>query len=138
MLFDWQDTYIILNLHSIHMDPEYWNEPEVFRPDRHISPEGQIVISDRLLPFGAGFSTPYIKLCQRDSIVMSLFFLSGKRSCLGEQLARASYFLFTASLIKAFTFSPVTAGVLPSLVPREGFTLAHQPFCALLISRDRF
>lgn len=62
--------------------------------------------------------------------------IAGKRSCLGESLARASYFLFSASLVKTFTFrSSSDDSPFPSLVPLNGFTLAHRPFRAFLAQR---
>ena len=47
-------AYVIINMHSIHMDPSYWIDPDTFRPERHIDSNGQIIQTDRLLPFGAG------------------------------------------------------------------------------------
>ncbi len=44
-----------MNLYSLHLDENYWKDPEMFRPERHLSADGTTVIkSDRMLPFGAG------------------------------------------------------------------------------------
>lgn len=41
-------------MHSIHMDNKYWEEPTLFRPERHIDKNGCVIQSDKLMPFGAG------------------------------------------------------------------------------------
>lgn len=44
-----------MNMNSIHSDATYWKDPEVFRPERHLSPDGRKVIkTDHVLPFSAG------------------------------------------------------------------------------------
>lgn len=46
-----------MNLYSVHMDENYWNDHEMFQPERHLSADGTSVIkTDHLLPFGAGKS----------------------------------------------------------------------------------
>ena len=45
-----------INLHSVHNEVEYWKDPHVFRPERHLSAEGKIIRTDHFLPFGAGTS----------------------------------------------------------------------------------
>lgn len=108
-----QNTHVIINMHSVHMDETYWTDPQIFRPDRHIDGDGRIIKTDHLFPFGGG-----------------------KRSCLGESLARTSYFLFTASLVKMFVFCSVPGSISPpSLAPLDGFTLGHRPFHAFLTKR---
>ena len=60
------------------MDPEYWGDPEIFRPERFLDPHtGLVIRKERFVPFGFG-----------------------KRVCMGESLAKAELFLFTAILIK--------------------------------------
>lgn len=55
--------------------------------------------------------------------------------CLGEALARNSYFLFTAALVK-FSFSPVTDEPLPTLEPINGFALGYDGFKAVVCIRS--
>ncbi|CAD5233228.1 unnamed protein product [Bursaphelenchus xylophilus] len=64
-------------------DPEVFQNPKVFRPERFIDQNGQYLRSDALLPFGVG-----------------------KRSCLGEGLARTELFLFLANLMYRYRFLP--------------------------------
>ncbi|XP_045035920.1 methyl farnesoate epoxidase isoform X4 [Daphnia magna] len=109
-----QGSLVSLNLHAVFQDSKYWKDPEVFRPERHLNDDGSKVIkSDHFYPFGLG-----------------------KRMCLGESLAKNTYFLFTAALIKKFRFDPVPDEPLPSLDPTNGFTLGYQGFKAVVTPRS--
>ena len=59
----------------------------------------------------------------------------GKRSCLGEPLARNTIFLFVTALAKTFEFKQVDGQQPPSLEPEFGFTLAPKPFRAKVLRR---
>lgn len=117
------------------MDETYWTDPEVFRPERHIDKFGHIIKTDRLFSFGAGILesifTYFIERMYNQNVI-----ISGKRSCLGESLARTSYFLFTTSIVKTFIFRSLPGSIsTPSLAPLDGFTLGHRPFQAFLTKR---
>ena len=47
-------TFILQNLYAIHYDPNYWGDPEVFRPERFLNDEGQAQQPEYLIPFSAG------------------------------------------------------------------------------------
>jgi cytochrome P450 len=49
-----QDTVMIVNLWSFHNDPEFWGDPQIFRPERFLDKDGQLLKKDYSLPFGAG------------------------------------------------------------------------------------
>ncbi|KAI9553139.1 hypothetical protein GHT06_021032 [Daphnia sinensis] len=109
-----KDSVVMLNLDAVFKDPKYWDNPEIFRPERHLNEDGTKVIkNDHFYPFGLG-----------------------KRFCLGESLAKNTYFLFTAALIKKFRFEPVPNEPLPSLEPINGFTLGYQGFKAVVTPRS--
>lgn len=75
-----KDTVITANLYHIHFDPKVWTDPENFRPDRFLSPDGKIFKKhDALIPFS-----------------------TGRRQCLGETLARDSIFLFSTNMAQRF------------------------------------
>ena len=63
-------------------------------------------------------------------------FYVGKRTCLGEALARNSFYLFVTALAKMFEFKPVPDELLPSLTPVHGFTLSPHPFNAVVSVRQ--
>ncbi|EFX83753.1 hypothetical protein DAPPUDRAFT_301662 [Daphnia pulex] len=107
-------SIVQINLYSVHLDENYWNDPEKFQPERHLSADGTTVIkSDRILPFGAG-----------------------KRICLGESLARNTLYLFVTSLVKSFQFQAIPNEPLPTLDPRMGFVQVYAPFKAVIKSRN--
>jgi cytochrome P450 len=48
-------TMIIANLFSVHRDPESWGDPENFRPERFLSPDGKTVIrNESSMSFSVG------------------------------------------------------------------------------------
>jgi len=49
-----QDTAMVVNLWSFHNDPNFWGDPEIFRPERFLDEKGHLLKRDYSLPFGAG------------------------------------------------------------------------------------
>ena len=79
-----KDTVMFLNLHSIHMDEEFWELPEEFSPDRFLKSENGLDQEkcNHVLPFGVG-----------------------RRRCAGEQLAKMELFLLFSNLLQKCKFS---------------------------------
>ncbi|XP_015113890.1 probable cytochrome P450 304a1 [Diachasma alloeum] len=75
------NTVMITNLAAMHNDPDFWGDPENFRPERFLDKNGQPV-KDFTLPFGLG-----------------------RRVCGGETFARFVMFELFATLIQQFNFS---------------------------------
>ncbi|KAK6727778.1 hypothetical protein RB195_005451 [Necator americanus] len=75
-------TTIIPQFQCVHMDESIYPRPELIIPERHLK-DGQFVKDDRITPFGMG-----------------------RRSCLGESLARMEVFMFFTSLMQKFRFEP--------------------------------
>nr|QST15063.1 CYP370A1 protein [Diaphanosoma celebensis] len=107
-----KDSIVLINFYSVNSSVDIWKDPHLFRPERHLNSEGQIDKSEHFYPFGIG-----------------------KRTCLGEPVARNSFYLFVTSLIKSFTFSAVPGRPLPTLEPRNGFTLGYKGFEAVVAPR---
>ena len=84
-----KDTIVYMHLQEVHMDPEYWGDPEAFRPERFIDDDGSFRHDERVIPFGIG-----------------------KRFCLGETLARMEVFMFFACLMQRFRFQAVPGQTL--------------------------
>ncbi|XP_035684223.1 cytochrome P450 2U1-like [Branchiostoma floridae] len=106
-----EGTQIILNLHSVHMDPAFWPDPDRFDPDRFLDAEGNFINKpESFIPFSAG-----------------------RRVCLGEQLARMELFLFFSTMLQSFTFKTPEGAPPPSTEGVLGLTLAPHPFqlCAI-------
>jgi len=110
-----KDTTVLTNLWSLHHDPEIWDDPDAFRPERFLDEEGNFVPpkADRFLPFSAG-----------------------RRVCLGESLARIELFLVLARLLHSFKFENPQGSDLPSLEPIAGLVLMPQPFSVCALKRD--
>ncbi|ODM88974.1 Cytochrome P450 1A1 [Orchesella cincta] len=77
-------SIIFSNHYSVHMDKEYWGDPEVFRPDRFINEKGEFVLDKRVCHFGFG-----------------------KRICIGITLSNAVIPIFIATLLQNFNLSCV-------------------------------
>ena len=88
-----EGTIFLGNFMSTHMDEEYWDEPENFKPERFLCADVEKTLSET-----SNF-TP---------------FSIGKRACLGETLARVELFLFFTSIFKNFSFSLPKHNPIPS------------------------
>ncbi|XP_028320465.1 cytochrome P450 2F3-like [Gouania willdenowi] len=77
-----KNTLIIPLLHSVLKEDKMWATPWSFNPQHFLDENGKFKNNPAFLPFSAG-----------------------KRSCVGESLARMELFVFLVSLLKAFTFS---------------------------------
>ncbi|XP_071521962.1 cytochrome P450 2L1-like isoform X2 [Panulirus ornatus] len=69
---------------TMHHNPHYWDRPDEFLPERWLDHEGKFTNSKKegFLPFGVG-----------------------KRSCLGESLARMELLIFSTALMQSLSFS---------------------------------
>uniref|UniRef100_H2YS89 Uncharacterized protein n=1 Tax=Ciona savignyi TaxID=51511 RepID=H2YS89_CIOSA len=76
-------TTIYVNLWAVHNNPDVWDEPNKFKPERHLDDKGNFVQSNHVIPFSVG-----------------------PRHCLGEQLARMEIFIYLVSLVQKFEFLP--------------------------------
>jgi len=48
---------VMVNQHSAHMDPDDWQQPQQFRPERFLDESGNIINRDRVIAFSLGTST---------------------------------------------------------------------------------
>ncbi|ETE57938.1 Cytochrome protein, partial [Ophiophagus hannah] len=74
---------ILPDLRSVLFDPEHWETPEEFNPNHFLDKEGNFVIKEAFLPFGAG-----------------------ARVCLGELLAKIELFNIFTRLLREFRVEP--------------------------------
>lgn len=104
---------VIPLVHAVHMNPEFWTDPEVFRPSRFLTADGNFVKPNAFIPFGIG-----------------------KRMCLGETLARMEIYLIFSAMMHTFKLRLPAGASLPSLVGNEGVTISPDPFQVCCILRD--
>lgn len=87
-----KDTLALPGLYAFHNDADLWGDPENFRPERFIGPDGKLDLKlDKSLPFGAG-----------------------KRLCAGETFARNTLFLFISAFFQNFDISLPVGEPFPS------------------------
>jgi cytochrome P450 len=105
------NTYIIYNIWNVHHDPRLWGDPQVFRPERFINENGEIQAPEYYMPFGVG-----------------------KRSCMGESLARMEVYLYAATFVQKFTFSPPNGEAI-STEGKFGLTFTPKTFRVCAVRR---
>ncbi|XP_044732290.1 probable cytochrome P450 303a1 [Chrysoperla carnea] len=105
-----KDTMVLANFYGVLRD---WEDPDAFRPERFIE-NGKVVTPDLFIPFGFG-----------------------KHRCVGESLAKANIFLFSASLLQKFNFSVVPGTKPPSTSGVDSCTPSTGPFKALVTYRNQ-
>nr|DBA28869.1 TPA: hypothetical protein GDO54_009159 [Pyxicephalus adspersus] len=98
-------SVIVPNLWAVHRDPDVWEKPNDFIPNRFLDEHGQVLKKEAFIPFGIG-----------------------RRVCMGEQLAKMEVFLLFVNLLQSFSFSFADDKFKPRLEGRFGLTLAPQPF----------
>ncbi|KAL0108030.1 hypothetical protein PUN28_014950 [Cardiocondyla obscurior] len=98
-------THVMPLVYAVHMDPELWEEPEAFRPERFLASDGKVRKPEYFMPFGVG-----------------------RRMCLGDLLARMELFLFFSSLMHKFDLLLPEGAPLPSLRGNVGITQSPKPF----------
>ncbi|CAH1253821.1 CYP2U1 [Branchiostoma lanceolatum] len=103
-------TMVQVNLWSVLMDPNIWDEPDQFKPERFLDNQGEYMKRDAFIPFS-----------------------TGQRICLGTQLAKMELFLFTTYLLQHFTFKLSEGAAAPSTVGLPGITNGPRPYelCAI-------
>ena len=73
-------TWVAVNEYFIHHDPRVWGDPENFRPTRFLGSDGKTFVKyDSFIPFSMG-----------------------KRACIGEQVAKDTFFLFLTGIMQRF------------------------------------
>ena len=108
-----RDTVVMVNLHSVHHDKDYWGNPEEFQPDRFLTKERTLDVerSNRVIPFGVG-----------------------RRRCIGDHLAKLELFLLFSNVMQICTFSP-TDGEPMDLMPIPG--LVYHPKHMRVVVNER-
>ncbi|KAK7437469.1 hypothetical protein VKT23_018540 [Stygiomarasmius scandens] len=119
-------TMIFINTWGIYHDPEMYDDPEVFNPDRYLgNPTGT----------KAGVDI-------RDFRNTNIAFGGGRRICPGMHLANASLALNVMNLLWAFDFSPAVDPSTGNTIPvdifnyEKGAFYAPAPFSCTIKSRS--
>lgn len=103
---------VMANFHAIHTDPKYWKNPLDFDPKLHfVGEDGLIKKPASFMPFGLG-----------------------RRSCLGEQLARKELFLAIARLLQKVKLESIPGELYNE--PDADLWVAARSFSVNVIPRD--
>lgn len=131
-------TIVIPNLWACHHDPHYWNDPDVFRPERFLDELGEVHKPEYLIPFSVGKLMDIMSfLISLECRFLILFFsyllllisnVSGGRICLGKSLAEMNVFLFFTCLLQQFSFSLIPGVKPPSFESIYALVLEPEPF----------
>ncbi|XP_022095821.1 cytochrome P450 2J6-like [Acanthaster planci] len=104
---------LVPNLWAVARDPNVWQEPNQFKPERFLNAKGEAVKADELIPFSVG-----------------------RRSCIGEHLAKMELVIFFSYLMHQFTFKKPDDSPPLSLKARGGFTNSPVVFDICVSKRD--
>ncbi|KAG8336713.1 hypothetical protein J6590_039794 [Homalodisca vitripennis] len=107
-----KDTMIIVNFNSVMMNPEFWDNPDEYRPERFIK-NGFLEIPEFYLPFGLG-----------------------KHRCIGQTLARSNVFLLTTTLLQKYDFCVPPGQEPPSTKGVDGATPGTGLYSAMVRPRS--
>ncbi|XP_070581548.1 cytochrome P450 1A1-like [Ptychodera flava] len=110
-----KETPVFPNLHSANFDETEWEDPDLFKPERFLSQDGQ--------------SLNKVKAAKLAS------FSFGKRRCPGEQLAQKELFLFITLFLQRCTINKCP-GDDPKLKWNHGLSLTPDRFKILTTPRN--
>lgn len=88
---------------AVHMDSRYWIDPEKFNPKRFLAEDGSLAKPEAFIPFQ-----------------------SGKRMCVGDELARMILLFFSSRILQSFTISH-HPNATPDIQGDCGITLSPKP-----------
>jgi len=109
-----KDTIIHLAYHAIHMDPDYWPEPEIFKPERFLPENKDKIVPGSYCPFGIG-----------------------PRACIGFRFALTEVKVAIARLLTEFKFSQAPGTKCPPEPARITFILNEHKNLNVLMSERR-
>ncbi|XP_053595148.1 cytochrome P450 306a1 isoform X1 [Microplitis demolitor] len=98
---------------AIHMNPNYWENPNEFIPERFISPDGFLIKPCAFIPFQ-----------------------TGKRMCVGDELAKMIMIIFISTIIKEFKISIPSDDEPIDLNGDCGITLVPKNYKLTFIARQ--
>ncbi|XP_071452659.1 methyl farnesoate epoxidase-like [Hetaerina americana] len=106
-------SIVVCNFCSLHHDPELWESPQEFIPERFLLKNGKGINREALLPFGAG-----------------------KRACLGESLAKNNVFLFFTGLLQRYSLRVPDGQPKPSQEPDGRTVCFPKPYTVKVQMRN--
>ncbi|PVD27372.1 hypothetical protein C0Q70_12530 [Pomacea canaliculata] len=106
-------AFVLASIFSLHRDPHFYKDPELFNPQRHLDDNGKFVKPKSYRPFGIG-----------------------KRNCVGGHLAEIELFLFITKLLSQFRIRAVDPASPPPFECHMRITRRIKPFTCVLEPDD--
>nr|XP_013811097.1 PREDICTED: cytochrome P450 3A8-like isoform X2 [Apteryx mantelli mantelli]XP_013811098.1 PREDICTED: cytochrome P450 3A8-like isoform X3 [Apteryx mantelli mantelli] len=103
---------IMIPAYVMHHDPEYWPQPEEFRPERFSKENKGSIDPYTYLPFGAG-----------------------PRNCIGMRFALLTLKVAVVVLLQNFSFRPCKDTPIPLVLDTQGFMQPKQPIILKMVPR---
>ncbi|XP_034839373.1 probable cytochrome P450 305a1 [Maniola hyperantus] len=107
-----KDTTILSAVGDLHFDPDIWEHPDKFIPERFIDERGNIKNTEQMYPFGIG-----------------------RRRCPGDSLAKSFIFIVFVGIMQSYRIE-CSNGVLPSEEPLIGLISSARPYNAEFVARQ--
>ncbi|GAB6027681.1 Cytochrome P450 2 sub R member 1 [Chamberlinius hualienensis] len=106
-------TTVFQNIYAVHFDPNLWDNPQAFQPERFLSEEKTIKRPPYLMPFSIG-----------------------PRKCVGKPVVEMELPLIISCLLQKFNFSMPTNQPIPSLEPIPGIVDKPCPYSLYVKRRN--
>lgn len=107
-------TCTFINMYQVNHDETIWNNPNLFRPERFLTENGELNKSlvEKVMIFGMGI-----------------------RKCIGEDVARNEIFIFIATVLQQLRLKKLPGAAL-DLTPMYGLAMKPKPYQLIAESRD--
>ncbi|XP_077172252.1 cytochrome P450 3A9-like [Paroedura picta] len=109
-----KNTTVMIPPYILHRDPEYWPEPDEFRPERFSKENRENIDPYTYLPFGAG-----------------------PRNCIGMRFALVTMKVAIVILLQHFSFKTCKETPIPLELNSEVFLLPKKPIVLKLVPREK-
>ncbi|KAI5647001.1 cytochrome p450 domain-containing protein [Phthorimaea operculella] len=108
-----KETTVIIATGDLHCDPELWEDPHTFNPDRFINANGTLTTVEHMYPFGLG-----------------------RRRCPGDALAKSFIFITFVGIMQQYSIE-CRNGTYPSNNPVIGILSAPEEYAADFIPKHQ-
>ncbi|NXY33318.1 CP3AC protein, partial [Pomatorhinus ruficollis] len=103
---------VVIPAFVLHRDPQYWPEPDEFRPERFSKENKENIDPYTFLPFGAG-----------------------PRNCIGMRFALLVVKVAVVVLLQNFSFRPCKDTPIPLILDSKGFLQPKKPIVLKMVPR---
>ncbi|GAB6033372.1 hypothetical protein CHUAL_013137 [Chamberlinius hualienensis] len=108
-----KDTMVIALQYAVHMNPNYWETPNLFIPERFLNEDKtELLKQSHFMPYSIG-----------------------KRQCPGMDLADRCLYIILANILHRYNLLPPRENIEPSYRPLPGFTLSPRHYMLRAVLR---